>query len=647
MHPLVLAVLVLQTPGATGGPDPRAARAESLLAAGRAHFVRPVVGRYPALDAFRAAARLAPADPEPLYWQMKVGFYLGSDEGDVIARQAILRILALAPGYQDVWARFQALYHNRDIWRKADRALAGHPDNVVALEQRAELAVALEEPARAESLLSEVVRRSAPSVAVLVLRAEANFLANRDSAGYRWYDSAMVHADADSTGAMWEAVWMIASPDEVTAQDATPPGERRRFFERFWAKRDPNLVTARNERISEHFRRFTYARRYFRLLHPMNLFHRSPRYRALVMSFQRDYLHQFALADSGSYPGAEGDRLLAASRQLPDVPAGAASSSALAGLDARGLIYIRHGPPDQILRGYFDPLNPVGPPRPALDVEGWLYRTPSGVLTIGFRRASGGADPDLAGGDFIFLPTNRRQASSTRIALKTDQTAIPAPLVARAWSAFFQSADLGLTDAYYKAGGDSAAAVLWSADWESDPVRASGAGLLRLSVPPGRYELGLDIDSAGVVGRARQQVSVPAFSAVELDLSSLALAPGSTLLDREATLRAMPADLTYPAGSPLAAYVEIYGLVTDQSGRSRYRLRYSFAPVRSFAARLLSGARPVVLEFDREAAGSSTTERLVIEPDNLPAGRYRVTLAVTDLARNVKSESAALDITIR
>jgi hypothetical protein len=77
-------------------------------------------------------------------------------------------------------------------------------------------------------------------------------------------------------------------------------------------------------------------------------------------------------------------------------------------------------------------------------------------------------------------------------------------------------------------------------------------------------------------------------------------------------------------------------------------LQYRFAPVRSLAARLVPGGmRTVVFEFDREAAGSSMAERLIIEPDKLPAGRYRVTLAVTDLARNVKSESVAIEITIR
>src|SRR6059036_2720882 len=114
----MLALLLVALAGAGALQDTATARAESLLAAGdvaaalrlserivaqrprdahahlllgRAHFARRVIGRYPALAAFRVATRLAPGDPEPLYWQMKVGLYLGSDEGDVLAREAIVR----------------------------------------------------------------------------------------------------------------------------------------------------------------------------------------------------------------------------------------------------------------------------------------------------------------------------------------------------------------------------------------------------------------------------------------------------------------------------------------------------------------------------------------------------------------------------
>lgn len=639
---LVLAALLSQAPAS---PD-------SLLAAGQAHFAGKVVGRYAALRDFRAAAQLAPTDPQPLYWQMKVGFFLGMDEGEVIARNAILKILALDPDYQDVWARFQSLYHNGDIWRKTDRALAHHPTNLLAMERRAELAIRLEEFGRADSLLEIVLHARAPYEPAYLLRAEAGFVVGSDSLGYRWYDSALAHIDVDSTDVMWDRVWMIATPEEVVAQAALPAdgAARRDFFERFWTKRDPNLLTPHNERIAEHFRRFGHARRYFKLLHPFSAYSRSPGWRALITQTQRDFLETRGLQLADPYPGLETDRLFAATRQLPDVADGAATSSAVLGLDARGLIYLRHGQPDQMLRGFFDPLHPLGAAENPLDVEGWMYRTPYGILSIGFRRASGSTDPAMAGGDFIFVPTNRRQASSTAIALRSDRTTFPAPLTVRAWTASFRrpAPGRGLTDMYFKVAGDSAIAVLWGARDRVVRAVAVGEGLYQVSVPPGRYDLGIDVDSAGTLGRARRDIMVPGFRDPQLSLSSLVLASGSTLLDREATLRAMPATLTYSAGQPLVSYVEIYGLAADREGRSHYRLRYSFAPVRSFFGRLLpGGARRVVFEFDRETPSTEMVERLVIEPGKLPAGRYRVTLAVTDLARNVKSESVALDIEIR
>ena len=63
---------------------------------------------------------------------------------------------------------------------------------------------------------------------------------------------------------------------------------------------------------------------------------------------------------------------------------------------------------------------------------------------------------------------------------------------------------------------------------------------------------------------------------------------------------------------------------------------------------MFGGAAPVVFEFERESEWrGAIAERLVIEPGQLPPGRYRVTLAVTDLPTNVKSETVALDITVR
>jgi len=171
---------------------------------------------------------------------------------------------------------------------------------------------------------------------------------------------------------------------------------------------------------------------------------------------------------------------------------------------------------------------------------------------------------------------------------------------------------------------------------------------LQLTVPPGVYTRGFDVDSSGVVGRDRASLTVPAYSRVQLGLSSLLLTPGDSVPEREAMLAGMPADLDYAGVSALAAYAEIYGLTADREGVSRYTARYTFAPERGTVARILGKDQPVVFEFNRVVlAGVVTPERLVIQPGRLAPGRYRVTLAVTDLQRNVKSETVALVVTVR
>jgi len=141
---------------------------------------------------------------------------------------------------------------------------------------------------------------------------------------------------------------------------------------------------------------------------------------------------------------------------------------------------------------------------------------------------------------------------------------------------------------------------------------------------------------------------VPRYSQVQLGLSSLLLTPEDSVTDRETMLSGMPADLAYSGVRALAAYTEIYGLARDRSGISQYMARYAFAPERGLPARLLGKDQPVVFEFNRAVpAGAVTPERLVIEPGLLLPGRYRVTLVVTDILRNVKSQTVTLSVTVR
>src|SRR5207244_751624 len=208
------------------------------------------------------------------------------------------------------------------IWRRADRALALHPDDPAAVERCALIAVALGEPERADSLAARVLRGRGPDVVAWLLRAEASFQLGRDTTGYAWYDSALAHADLDSSGALWDNVRLIATPDEAARFAATGPGDARRFFLWFWGKRDPNLVTPWNERIAEHFRRLAYARRHFHLLHPLSLYHRSATARGLAAAGLRSLQRQFVAIEPQLVPVAS-ERLALAAGLGPEPPADA------------------------------------------------------------------------------------------------------------------------------------------------------------------------------------------------------------------------------------------------------------------------------------------------------------------------------------
>ena len=656
----LLAVLMAQAP--------EAARAESLLAAGALPQARtlaerlvarnprdpsyhqllgqiwlkwPVVGRYQALDAFRSAARIDPQDPAPLYGQVEVGFYLGSDEGEVMAREALLRIFALEPDYRDSWARFRQLFRNERIMRRADAALARHSQHPLALERRAELAIALREPARAESLAALALTHGGARVPGFLLRAEAAFLEERNAAGQAWYDSALAYAVFDSTEALWERAWTIASPEEAARYAAADPQEWQGFFQHFWAVRDPNLVTALNERLGEHARRVAEAPRQYRLLHPFRMVYRSPNARALMWFDQRRWLSEFAASEPVAVTGGSSDAFaalaLAAQLDFQSLQDLAATRAVRAGLDARGLTYVRYGPPDVRVTCAVDARYQFY--ASSCDHEGWLYHTPDGVLSLGFG-------PGLGITAEFFKPVSDEQVAHTEFAMRTDVSSLPAPAAVQAWTAFFQSADPDATAAYVLAQGDSAAFALWLPEGE-ERGRVRGSGLLGLVVEPGPYRYGLDIDSAGVLGRLRGQIVVPGFATGALEVSSLVLAPDSARSDREATLAAMPPDLVFATGTALGAYAELYGL-TVVDGTARYRARYSFAPERSVLGRLLRGGDPVSFEFERVSTGGATVvERLQLEPGRVAPGRYRVTLEVTDVATNVKSETVALVVTLR
>ncbi len=119
----------------------------------------------------------------------------------------------------------------------------------------------------------------------------------------------------------------VASDAEIAAFDSLPPDSIQPWLQRFWAKRDARELRAPGERLAEHFRRWRYVYQKFQVV--------GRREGAAFASPDP----RFGCSADGGVPAV-----------LTDATAGqlAASSHGHRIVDDRGIIYMRHGAPDQL-----------------------------------------------------------------------------------------------------------------------------------------------------------------------------------------------------------------------------------------------------------------------------------------------------------
>lgn len=613
----------------------------ALLALGRTYLEWPVIGRFRAWRLFEDAAREAPLDPEPRYWQMRAGQRLGGADGERLTRDAFFRLLELTATYRDMWDIWDRLYRGEGHRRKAVRILASRTDPA-SLLRRAILLIELERYAAADSLLADLTARGGDAVTTLALRAQAAFESGRRAEGERLYWYAVDRARADTAGLLWRQIVTIATPDEEAAYAVTDPERRAAFYRGFWARREPDLATPANERLAEHFQRLRTARRDFALLFPSNRFHRSAEARALAADLGPVILERLGgLHASRWIPGHSRleDEVQAAGvgvdvRDLPEPDS--VTRYLRHGLDGRGLLFLRFGAPDERLitvgRG--------------IDAEAWRYTVDGEPVSFTFARATAGSRAaGVAGGDFVIFPTSRAEVHNAALLLERDATAMTAELAVEAWVAFFRAADpalarLGFLDVLVRPNADSAAVAVWDLG-DQELVRARGATPITVSVREGVYRLGADIRRSGRRGRLRDHLETPPLAPGWLAVSSLlAGVTTDSAPDRHAMAALMPADRAITRhGRPLALYAEIYDLPTEQ-GIARYDVTYAFEP--------RDGGSRVTFTFPRtHAAGAVVVERLVVQPGLVPPGAYRLTLSVRDRIVGITSRGVALDLTLR
>jgi GWxTD domain-containing protein len=193
--------------------------------------------------------------------------------------------------------------------------------------QRGRLAAWLWRPANADSAFSAYqAAGGSPERAALEL-ARIRLATGGAGADSLYYRVAASSSDGIVRDLRYDLAF-VADSQELGAFDRLPPAQRPAWLRRFWEDRDIESLHPRGSRLREHYRRIGVARASFRLL---------------------SYPRQYELNELWVNRDAE--------------------------FDDRGLMYIRHGPPD---------LTAEAVRAGACPNTSWLYRRPEGNLILHF-----------------------------------------------------------------------------------------------------------------------------------------------------------------------------------------------------------------------------------------------------------------------
>ena len=465
----------------------------------------------------------------------------------------------------------------------------------------------------------------------------------------------------------------IADSAELTAFDGlATPDARQHWLEQFWTRRD--VVEAREvgERLAEHYRRWFYARRNFRLVSRHRHYDITEVYRAKQAEF-----------------------------------------------DDRGVIYLRHGEPDKRAQFICQ-----GPPESEGDGcaanESWLYRRrgePDLIFhfaarddvqdfkliesladVLGFHRAVRAAslsDPEIAAlyqtrdqfGQLYSRVAHSQRAAGTELARDRQQGRRNIEIGTTSDSYlqhFDQSLDVVASEFVVGAGTDSGQVlhvvfaipadrldpqpapdggvryplafrviISDSADRvvaNMDTLRVFGAhqalrkpsyltGRLAIPVPAGRYQYRMLVRSVdgGAGDLLTEPLTVERLEPQRFAVSDLVVGrEGSGLVwfsPAGDTVRLNPLQ-RFPEASAVNLYYEIYGLATGTPYHTVVRLeREGGRSVFNSIGRLFGGGRsPVLLEFDAPSTGAVTRVQRGLELRDVSKGTYRLSVVITDPA---------------
>ena len=185
--------------------------------------------------------------------------------------------------------------------------------------------------------------------------------------------------------------------------------------------------------------------------------------------------------------------------------------------------------------------------------------------------------------------------------------------------------------------------------FEKSDVEAGSLAIdeLALEVPPGRYYLGVQVNhpASNRQGGYTQEVVVEDYQWPTFRVSDIELA-GHVVADSNATIKGgvkvvpLPSR-SYKLGQPIVIYYEVYGLLVDDFGQTRYQVDYRITPrkgklsgvsVLQALGRLLGIEEKSRVTISYEHIGSQADEYnyIQIDPGKSKPGQYEIAVVVTD-----------------
>ena len=136
------------------------------------------------------------------------------------------------------------------------------PDDPQGRNRLAAVYLKSREYARIVELLEGYARQHPGDTEILPILAQAclklDALDQADTYFKRYLESINVEERA-----LFRDISLVASEAEMAAFEESPEAFKGEFLQRFWTEKEPDLTTAANERLLEHYRRVWYARRNF------------------------------------------------------------------------------------------------------------------------------------------------------------------------------------------------------------------------------------------------------------------------------------------------------------------------------------------------------------------------------------------------